>query len=222
MGMSTFLSDHGFTLYDAVQSRAQSDMALFARLKNTILPDLTDRSKWPFCVLVLNEDTHFPFHVPPECDDYLAKEGYPWRYRSFTCFDHNLRKFMVALEERGLLDDAEVVIYGDHLAMGGTDDLTEDRNLTVFFPLRPQNENWEQARRKQIMTYYDLAPTILNMLNIDYSPPFPFGADIYGPNIGSYPSEDDLKVVYGLATGDPQATNVECHSQHGLCRGNEY
>jgi phosphoglycerol transferase MdoB-like AlkP superfamily enzyme len=122
----------------------------------------------------------------------------------------------------GLTDDTEVVIYGDHLAMAAISDLTAERNLTMFLPMRPQDEAWKRGHGKSSMTYYDLAPTIMNLLNIDYYPPFPFGADLYGPDVGRYPLEDDLRMVYGLETGDVDLSRVYCNSKRALCQGNEF
>jgi hypothetical protein len=54
---------------------------------------------------------------------------------------------------------------------------------------------------------------------MDYSPLFPFGADLFGTGVGSYPSEADLKFLYGLATGDATAAQAKCRGRVGLCEG---
>jgi phosphoglycerol transferase MdoB-like AlkP superfamily enzyme len=161
--------------------------------------------------------------VAQECNDYLAREGYPWVYRSFNCLDQLLQKFMARVESLGLANDTEVLILGDHQTMGNVASvLGAERNLTLFLPLRPQDRKWKQGHKKKMMTYYDIAPTILSMLNIEYYPPFPFGSDLFGPTVGQYASEQDLKVIYGLVTGDIDARGARCHTRSGLCQGNEH
>jgi phosphoglycerol transferase MdoB-like AlkP superfamily enzyme len=132
--------------------------------------------------------------------------------------DRHIQEFMTALDKFGLSKHTDVVIYGDHLTMGNVGSfLGADRNLTVLMPLRPQDEKWRQAQSKS-MTYYDLAPTILEMLGISYSPPFPFGQDMLGPLTGKKPSLTELKMIYSITSGDMIADSVRCKNKSGFCQ----
>jgi phosphoglycerol transferase MdoB-like AlkP superfamily enzyme len=137
--------------------------------------------------------------------------------------DEHLESFAQTMEKLGLDQTTELVIFGDHLTMGGDiqDVLGAERNLVVFFPFRKQDDKWKRVARKQ-MTYYDVAPTVMELLMIDYNPPFPFGADMFGPETGPIADVEDLKLIYGIVTGDVDATTAHCHGQSGFCRANEY
>jgi phosphoglycerol transferase MdoB-like AlkP superfamily enzyme len=223
MGVSSFLREHGYSIRDKWVHHANTDDALFNLLANSVLPSLRDRAQWPFCLLIMNEDTHVPFRLGKQCRDYLAQEDYPWVYRSFTCLDQHLERFMDAFHKLDFAKSTEVFIYADHLSMGNVAPvLGAERNLTLFVPLRPQDAKWQRGFRKPILTYYDLPPTILSLLGVEYDPPFPFGADVFGPHVGRYPSEEDLKLIYGIVTGDVEAKRAKCHEQSGFCRGSEY
>jgi phosphoglycerol transferase MdoB-like AlkP superfamily enzyme len=186
MRMKNFLTERGYRTQDVVEHFRKDDDGLFDLLENEVLPMLAERKKQPFVLLILNADTHAPeFFVGQKCDDYLSNEGYPQLYRSFTCFDQRLERFTNVMRKLGLDKNTELVIYGDHLAMGDVQSLLgSERNLTLFFPLRKQDEGWARGTRKPL-TYYDFCPTLMELLEIDHSPPFPFGADIFGPDVGA-------------------------------------
>jgi phosphoglycerol transferase MdoB-like AlkP superfamily enzyme len=171
----------------------------------------------------VNADTHPDFTIGANCNDYLYKDGYPRVYRSFTCFDQHLQQFMAKLAELGLDKTTEVLVYGDHLTMFAQEAfLGADRNLTIFMPLRSQDEKWRKAQEKKTLSYFDFAPTVLELLEIDYSPPFPFGKDILGSESGRLPNLDDLKLIYALATGDLTNETARCRGQTGFCMADEY
>jgi phosphoglycerol transferase MdoB-like AlkP superfamily enzyme len=199
-----------------------NDDALFELLEQEVLPALAADSS-PFVLLILNADTHPDFLVGEQCDDFLIKESYLRVYRSFTCYDQHLEHFVRTMEQLGLDKTTEVIIYGDHLTMGSDVQwmLSVDRNLTVFMPLRPQDEKWEKWHSKPL-SYYDFAPTVMELLEIDYSPPFPFGTDMFGDEVGKVASLDDLKLIYGIATGDIDYSTARCLGSAGFCQSDEY
>jgi phosphoglycerol transferase MdoB-like AlkP superfamily enzyme len=152
----------------------------------------------------------------------LEEEGYPIAMRAFTWYDELLRKFIGGLENLGLKDTTELVITADHLIMhrgGGLRNV--DRNLTMIFPWREQDEAWKRAQGKTL-SLYDLAPTVLQALGIDYWPPFPWGADVFGKENGKVPTIADLKMIYGITTGFLRSVQVMCKNRKGFCTGNEH
>jgi phosphoglycerol transferase MdoB-like AlkP superfamily enzyme len=221
--MKDFMKERGFKTEDSAEHHRENDDQLFDYLENDVLPSLLNGQNRPFVLLIVNADTHPDFTVGGACDDYLANANYPKVFRSFTCFDQHLQRFMEKLRLLGLDKNTEVVVYGDHLTMFAIESLLgAPRNLTMFLPLRPQDEKWRKAQERKTMSYYDFAPTILELLGIDYSPPFAFGKDLLGDHVGTVPDLDDLKLLYGLATGDTENATVRCLGQAGFCQANEY
>jgi hypothetical protein len=83
---------------------------------------------------------------------------------------------MKRFQESGLDKDAEGVICGEHLTMGNIKrEISGRSNLRMFMKLRPRDNNWERAQFGRTISYYDFAPTIMDLLEIDYEPGFHSG-----------------------------------------------
>jgi phosphoglycerol transferase MdoB-like AlkP superfamily enzyme len=221
MQMKGFMAKKGYRVLDSAEHNKADDADLFEWLGSSVLPKLTDPSQSPFALLILNADTHPPFFIGGRCNDYLREHHYPQGYRSFTCLDQRLERFMITFKELGLDKNAEVVIYGDHLTMGDMRSLIHgERNLSMFMPLRLHDSKWRRAQFARTMSYYDIAPTIMDLLGIDYSPRFPFGESLFGEKEGKIPTIVDLQFIYQmiLRARHGEAT---CHGRPGMCRGNE-
>jgi phosphoglycerol transferase MdoB-like AlkP superfamily enzyme len=216
--MKDFLRVKGFATQDSREHGQGSDAGLLRLLETEMLGKLSDSRNWPFVLLILTATTHPPFGIPGGCRDHL--KAYPKIFRSFTCFDDSLRHFAEVFEKSKLFGNTEMIVYGDHLAMQGSGFLSE-RNLSVFFPFRKQDDKWKQGISK-VLSYYDFAPTVLELLGIDFKPSFPFGFDMFGPRVGTLPQVDELKLIYGIVSGDVNATRVRCHNKHGFCQHNEF
>lgn len=161
-------------MQDPKEYNLQGDAPLFEMLKTKVLPQLKAQNE-PFVMLVLTDDTHFSEQViSPECDDYLARENYPRMPRSYTCVDQMIHKFVERVKE--------LVVFGDHFTMSRDKFFRSEseRSLSVFFPLRGQDEGWRIGNSKEL-TYYDMAPTIMDLLGVEHSPPFPFGSSMIRP-----------------------------------------
>jgi phosphoglycerol transferase MdoB-like AlkP superfamily enzyme len=222
MHMKDFLKQKGYATQDSAEHFKTDDDGLFELLEGDVLKKLSDQRYWPFILLILNADTHPDFYVGAKCRDHLASQGYPMEYRSFTCFDDNLRQFTKAFKKSKLVDNTDIVIYGDHLTMTLKEwKLLKERNLTIFFPLRKQDEKWRIGTSKPL-SYYDFAPTIMEYLGIDFHPPFPFGADIFSEPVGTVPTMNDMKLIYGLVSGDIDYKQIQCLGTSGFCRGEEF
>jgi phosphoglycerol transferase MdoB-like AlkP superfamily enzyme len=214
--MKQFWRRKGYQMQDSAEHHKVNDDTLFAWLEDSMLPILADKSQWPFVLLILNADTHPGFRIGRGCNDYLIKHDYPLVYRSFTCLDQHLKHFMKRFREFGLDKNAEVVIYGDHLTMGNRKpSISGQRNLTVFMPLRPKDNDWARAQFGRTMSYYDFAPTILDVLEIDYEPRFPFGESLFGEKPGQIPTVADLQFIYEMIFGTN--SNATCRGRLGVC-----
>ena len=224
MNMKNFLIDRGYHTEDELEHRCSNDECLFSMLENDVLPLLAKESQ-PFMLVILNDDTHFiNYRITSGCDDYLRAEGYPMPLRAYTCVDQMISKFIDKVKELHLDENTEIVVYGDHLTMGDVQAVygpNSGRNLSVFFPLHAQDYEWRSSL-SQPRSYYDLAPTILELLGVTYSPPFPFGSTLLSPEVGPVPSTNDLMQIYKHVTGLSTFDNVRCLGRAGFCQGNEY
>ena len=130
-----------------------------------------------------------------------------------------IQKFVERIKELGMDENTEMVVFGDHLSMTRTKFFRSqsDRTLSVFFPLHEQDEGWRIGSSKEV-TYYDLAPTIMDLLGVEYSPPFPFGSSMIRPGKGYAPVTDDLKHIYQIIRGTNSLEQVTCHGKPGFCR----
>jgi phosphoglycerol transferase MdoB-like AlkP superfamily enzyme len=123
---------------------------------------------------------------------------------------------MKRFQEFGLDKNAEVVIYGDHLTMGNRKpSISGQRNLTVVMPLRPKDNDWARAEFGRTMSYYDFAPTIMDVLEIDYEPRFPFGESLFGEKAGQTPTVADMQFIYEMIFG--KNSKATCRGRPGVC-----
>jgi hypothetical protein len=214
MHMKEFYQMHGFLVEDIMEHGKDHDRPTLTYIVDTLLPKMIE----PFMLVILTTDTHFwpAFHVEP--DRYIEKLQYPNVLRSFTSLDISLEKFVHSLEAKGLHERSELVIFGDHLCMGYLPVLSGiRRRLVAIFPWRKRDERG----LKKKLSYYDMAPTMLESLGLEYSPRFPWGSDIFGEDTGRVPDVHDLHTIYSINTGDVEAESVSCLGQSGFCEGNE-
>jgi phosphoglycerol transferase MdoB-like AlkP superfamily enzyme len=224
MDMRGFFTSRGSQVIEAKDIGHRGDRETMEWISKKFLPKLIQHNE-PFVLQFLNEETHpFPNFVfeKTEYIKELAAEGYPAAYLAFTWYDELLRRFIGDLEELGLKNNTELIIVPDHLLMRGHESLDGmERNLTLIFPWRKQDELWQRAQRKQL-SLYDVAPTILDLLEVEYSPSFPWGANVFGSETGKTPTADDFSMIYGLTTGDLKGRTAQCEYRRGFCTGNEF
>ena len=80
----------------------------------------------------------------------------------------------------------------------------------MFFPYL------EKRIINKSVTLYDIAPTLLDMMGIEYFPPFPYGANIFDDHIvGSFPTKDEFNFIYNKILGQSN-NDLKCH-QNGNC-----
>jgi phosphoglycerol transferase MdoB-like AlkP superfamily enzyme len=198
---------------------------MFQWTAKQFIPNLLEQSR-PFVLHLVSTDTHpWPrshFERTPYIDQ-LKKEGYPRQFLAFTWLDEVLRRFVANLEKLGLNDDNTVLVFvPDHLLMSGWESLKNvDRNLSMIFPWRKQDELWKRGQKK-FSSLYDFAPTILDLLGVKYEPPFPWGANVFGKESGTVPTEADFRFIYGMTTGDYTGRTAMCARRKGFCDKNQY
>jgi hypothetical protein len=173
MRRKQFLTQKGYQLLDSAEHHKVNDGQLFQWLMRDILPKLSQQSSWPFVLLILQLVIYVMI---------LSKPKDTRRCIVHLLVSTNFYKFL------GLDQSTEILMYGDHPAMGDLKKLIPGyRNLTLFMPLRRQDKQWKPIQDRK-MSYCDFAPTIMDILKFDYSPHFPFGKSLFGLKKGDVPS----------------------------------
>jgi hypothetical protein len=68
------------------------------------------------------------------------------------------------------------------------------------------------------VSIYDVGPTILKLLGIEYEPKMPFGADMFSNATGRPPKTEDFQTIYDMFTSEMNwRKNVSCFGGIGTC-----
>lgn len=100
---------------------------------------------------------------------------------------------MNLLEEKDMLSDTVIVLYGDHYPYGLSNKdvaLSVDYDIEDFFeiertPFLIYNSELEPKIYKEKTFYMNILPTIANLFDLDYDPRFYMGEDLFDPNFSS-------------------------------------
>ena len=185
-GMDTFYLDHGYNVAigrDEWKDRGL-DQGLFTGWGEGIHDDtLLDEAKtiWakaraknhPVNMTIITTDNHAPDGTTsPRCKDTEFREGYK---HAFKCNSQYAAKFISDLNEAKMLDNTIVVIMGDHPFMNSPDLAhTFPNPRQVYFKVM----NAGHVLKRESMTHFDVAPTILEDLGILTSKTGRFGLGI--------------------------------------------
>lgn len=209
------LESHKWKCFDVHDHKFKRDWDLFNFVSDKVFNELENEEK-PFVLHIANSDCHaIPrYYVDGRCKKRLP--GRPAIIRSFDCVDQILENFFNKFEKSKLFDTTEVIIYGDHVLMSGNKKkmkMTEPRSLVISFPYRKKkliNKN---------VSLYDFAPSIMNILGVEYSPKFPFGSDLFSDQIGHPPDLNDFEIIYNVFTYEYKwDKNITCwNGQKGFC-----
>jgi len=104
--------------------------------------------------------------------------------------DDALGKLMELLEEKNLLSDTVIVLYGDHYPYGLSDKdvaVSVDYDIDDFFeiertPFLIYNSEIESKVYSEKTFYMNLLPTLANLFDLDYDPRFYVGEDLFDEN----------------------------------------
>jgi hypothetical protein len=205
---------HHYDSRDYKDHKCRRDWDLFAKLESTVIPELA-ASAAPFVLHVANADCHaIPrYHVDHRCGTRL--KGAPAIVRSFDCVDQIVERFVRAFEASPLARTTDVLLYGDHVLMEGNYkqiSLHEPRSLVLAWPYH------ERRTVERAVSVYDIAPTVLRLLGVEYAPAMPFGADLFGNITGKVPSLEDFQTIYDMFTSEMNwDSNVTCWGGKGFC-----
>ena len=107
-------------------------------------------------------------------------------YSKLKVVDNALGILVDGLEERGLLDDTVIVLFGDHYPYGiplETLNIVLDRSLEDYenekVPFVIYNPSLEPTVYDKYTSYLNITPTMANLFNLDYDPRLYAGEDIF-------------------------------------------
>jgi hypothetical protein len=208
----THLRMHKYKAFDFKDHRIRRDWDLFAKIQSDVLGKMTT----PFILHIANADCHaFPRYVVDSRCARRIRTG-PLIVRSFDCVDQILERFIRAFERSPIFNSTDLLLYGDHVVMEGNHKgltLNGHRALVLAFPYH------EEREVTKIASIYDIAPTIMAMLGIEYAPRFPFGGDLFGEEVGRVPTVDSFQTICDLFTSEMKwDRNTTCRgAESGFC-----
>lgn len=151
----------------------------------------------PFMAWMTTVTAHQPYYSSSEFGDkYLdlfSHTDYPMTTKRYMSklkeLDLALARLLELLEEKGVLDDTVIVMYGDHYPYGLQDDdiavvLPEvlERNTIEQTPFVIYNSVTEGRHFTEYTSYLNIIPTVANLFGLSYDPRFYMGEDILNPD----------------------------------------
>lgn len=194
-GKGRFYRDHGFEKVlglDELQGELDDpeyvnnwglyDDSMFAFAAREFA-ELSADGGGPFNLTLLTVDTHHPAGTPSRsCPEYPEVDNRI--LHSVHCTDFLLRRFLEDLRQNPAWNDTVVVITSDHLAMRNiaTDLYPEDYSRELFTIVLNAGEPREIPYKASQM---DMAPTILELLDVTHEHTFLAGDNLMAPGIAA-------------------------------------
>lgn len=164
-------------------------------LMKEALPHFIDNDK--FFSFIITSTTHFPYdgdgHVGVVLEHWDKVKDLPYnvkikRYMAKAIeLDKALEYLLNSLDEKGIMDDTVLVLFGDHhplnmeykyLDEASPYDRFEDFNIDKL-PFIIYNPELEPAQINKTASTFDILPTLANMFDLDYDPRYYVGKDIF-------------------------------------------
>lgn len=172
MGFDRWIGHHK---YNKAYS-AKNDLYLYNHLADDYLPKMDkivreSNFKSHFLSLIINANTHLPYARPKWCK--LDFQDLPENQKPFYCVDFALKKFLNSFIDLKMYEHTLLVLFPDHPPFQ-----TNYKELFMIFPGMKKVE--KNSKINGEITYYDFAPTVLDLIGIkSYQPVFPYGRNIY-------------------------------------------
>jgi phosphoglycerol transferase MdoB-like AlkP superfamily enzyme len=166
-----------------------------------ILKILDSNPEGKFMTWLTTVSSHQPYgYSSKEGDKYLElfeKENIPdelKRYKSkLKILDNALGILIRGLEEKGILDDTVIVMYGDHYPYGLPTDML---NKVLYYdtskdyeaervPFVIYNTSLKPKVIRNYTSYINIVPTVANLFDLDYDPRLYMGTDIFSEDYNS-------------------------------------
>lgn len=193
-GLQHLFVSHGLGRgFDKGSTGISTDWKLMRKLETEIERLVQEQ---PFYLLIGFCDTHPPY-VEDGCKARAAANNQTKGLRVFDCLDQRIEATLKLLREHGVNEtNSVVVIQGDHTLRWSAEAFTKgnrfERHMFALFPFeKPQRVD------KRIL-HFDIAPTILDLLDIEYSPRFPYGRSIREQEESQLPTEQEYNYLLGM------------------------
>ena len=159
----------------------------------------TDDTK-PFMTWLTTVSGHQPYTASSILGDKYLKDfsdlGYSTEMKRYLSkikvTDDGLGVLLKGLEEKGILDDTVIVMYGDHYPYGMNRNtikqvLTYDLNDYEIerVPFVIYNSKMEPKTFTSYTSYINIVPTLANLFDLNYDPRLYMGHDLLDPNYES-------------------------------------
>lgn len=155
-----------------------------------------------YLLFIVNTNTHSPYNIPKWCNLKFPKIEHA--QKCFYCVDNLLGKFVNKFLELKMDEHTLLAFFSDHLPFGSNFNPPVNQLFFLFPGLKKIDPT---LKIKDEITYYDFAPSILDLIGIkEYVPEFPFGRSIYIHKNTSYktgfnrkhykPNTYDLALLY--------------------------
>ena len=184
------VSDLGIA-YDEAYKEWPSDILLMEEAMKRI------DTENPFMAWITTVTSHQPYYLSSEMGDkhldLFANTNYSTSLKRYMSklkeLDLALERLLELLEERGVLDDTVIVMYGDHYPYGlNTSDINtaldynvNEKNNVDKTPFVIYNPNIKSEHFEQYTSYMNILPTVANLFDLDYDPRWYAGEDILSP-----------------------------------------
>lgn len=203
MGSSAFYGVKDLKInYTTEYKEWPSDILLMERAMEHI--DTTQ----PFMAWMTSVTSHQPYYVSSEYGDKYLDLFKNTEYSTGTKrymsklkeLDLALAKLLEILEEKNVLEDTVIVMFGDHYPYG-----LKDKDVASVLPNVLERNNIEQTpfviynseikgqHFTEYTSYLNIVPTIANLFNLDYDPRLYVGEDILS---GDYANSYKNRVVF--------------------------
>lgn len=152
------------------------------------------KSTQPFNVVIITSDNHTPNGIPsPRCRQTEKDNGFIGTYQ---CSSRFVAVFIKKLQNSGVLRDTALILMGDHPFMAKPEHTKyfPDPRYVYFKIIDP---NFKKEPTRNTMTHFDVAPTILDLLNIHTSTAQRFGL---GVSIFANKSQINYKKLFDAVT----------------------
>ena len=185
MGIRSWILDHKYhQIY-----QGKNDNYLFQFFIKEYLKKLDDRARNSqfqnhTLTYIVNCNTHTPYDRPLWCRLPYPDNIKPYE-KCFHCVDDLVGKFIQKYLDLKMYEHTLLVAFPDHQPYH-----LSEKGLYILFPgMNKTDLKTLKMKNKFDYSYYDLAPTVLNLIGInEYSPEF-----IYGRNI--YDSSSEMKKI---------------------------
>ncbi len=239
LGFNKFFSQKDYEI-DEVIGLGLSDMSFFRQSIEKI-KEIKEYDESPIMATMITLTNHYPFDDIEKYGEFnlghLEGTGIGNYLKSYHYADSALEAFFIGMEEEGLLDNAVVVIYGDHHAKISKDDYAklynyDEESDTYFTEEDPRYIEIDTVFSKELkrtpfiiwskdynlakeidtpMGMVDALPTISNMFGVFN--PYQLGTDIMSVenNTVIFPNEDWINEDVYYTASNEEYYSLESH-----------